>query len=230
MKELEWIKELGEDFKSGDKERFPKIDIPDPPTGYKKGVYLYGRAAQYKSAYRGEVLYWLAYCYKYSRGSNKDTVKAFKMFEALAKIDCSKIELPEHAEFTANANISLADCYYRSIGTEKNVEKAIEIWKEYAEKGDETACRNLGVQYLSGKYLKRDYEKAFYWTQKAANSNDVVAINNLGWCYENGYGTEKDIKKAVEYYKEAAECGNIVAKNNLKRLKRKGIITDGEND
>lgn len=65
------------------------------------------------------------------------------MLKALSAIDCSKIELYEEAVFAANANITLADCYYRGIGTEKNVEKAIAIWKEYAEKGNETACSNL---------------------------------------------------------------------------------------
>ncbi|MDE7330448.1 MAG: sel1 repeat family protein [Clostridia bacterium] len=230
MKELEWIKELEEDFKSGDKTRFPEKEIPDFPKRYKTGINLYGRAAAFKSAYRGAVLYRLAYCYKYTRGANKDTAKAFKMLEALAAIDCSKIELPLRAKFTADANISLAHCYYRGIGTEKNVEKALAIWEKYANESDEIACRNLGREYLSGKYLKRDYEKAFYWTKTAANFNDVVAINNLCWCYEKGYGTEKDIVKAVECYKEAAFYGNIVAKNNLKRLKKKGIITDGVND
>ena len=230
MKELKWIKELEEDFKSGDKTRFPEKEIPDFTKGYKKGIDLYRRIAKFKSVYRGVVLYRLAYCYKYARGANKDTAKAFKMFEALATIDCSKIELPLRAEFTADANIFLADWYYRGLGTKKNFEKALAIWEKYANESDETACRNLGREYLSGKYLKKDYEKAFYWTQIAANFNDIVAINNLGWCYEKGYGTEKDIVKAVECYKEAAFYGNIVAKNNLKRLKKKGIITDGVND
>lgn len=230
MKELEWIKELKEDFESGDRKRFPQKEIPDPPTGYKKGIGLYARAAQHESAYRGEALYRLAYCYKYARGANKDTVKAFKMLEALAKIDCSKIELPERAKFTADANIGLADCYYRGVGTEKNVEKALAIWQKYSEAYDETACRNLGREYLSGKYLKRDYEKAFYWTETAAKLNDIVAINNLGWCYEKGYGIEKDINGAVVCYKRAADGGNLVAKNNLKRLKKKGIIKDDENN
>ena len=210
MKELEWIKELDENFKSGDKERFPirahityweNITVDDEhrqmmkdfnklsirlikemddyaemrhlgeyylvgcsmlklPVNYKKAIYWYSRAAQYKCAYRGEVLYRLAYYYKYARGANKDTEKAFKMLEALAAIDCSKIELPERAEFTADANICLADCYCRGIGTEKNNEKALAIWEKYANESD----------------------------------------------------------------------GDIVAKNNLKRLKKKGIIADDENN
>ena len=203
MKELEWIKELEEDFKSGDMTRFPKeahlthwenipadeenmkliqginkIYLPFAkkgdwaemrhlgeyfcigreklglPVNYTKAIFWYSRAAEYKSAYRGDVLYMLAYCYEHARGANSDRKKAFKMFETLAKIDCSKIELPELAHFTDRA------------------------------------------------------------------------YNSLAVCYEHGYGTEKDINEAVKFYKEAADCGNLIAKNNLKRLKKNGLILD----
>ena len=208
------------------------------PVNYKKAIFWYSRAAEYKSAYRGEVLYRLAYCYKNSRGANRDTAKAFKMFEALAKIDCSKIELPERAKFIAKANNSLADCYYRGIGTQKNLEKATAILEEFAKKGEtadyedgcEMACRNLGIVYLEGKAVPKDYGKAYDLFFLASLFGDVSATNCLGWCYENGYGTERNIEMAIECYKEAAEYGNLIAKNNLKRLKKKGIITGGEND
>ena len=270
MKELEWIRELREDFESGNQAAFPPKEYfkdleccpPDLigrqlrqstrrakagdldeiwalaeyyalggedrkiPRNYKKAIYWYGKAAEYKSEYRGVALYNLARCYRDSRGKNRDCKKAYEMLKALAKIDCSKITLAEEAQFTTYAAVSLAYCYYNGLGTERNASKAIAIWKEYAEKGDETACRNLGVEYLSGKHLKRDYEKAFYWTKKAAELGDVKAINNLGWCYEKGYGTEKDVNKAVEYYKKAASSGNRIARNNLKRLKKKGVIAD----
>lgn len=273
MKELEWIKELKEDFESGDQSLFPPKeyfkdleccpideihkqlrrsaqrarngDLDEMwalaeyyalggeerkiPRNYEKAIYWYSRAAEYKSEYRGQALYRLARCYKEARGKNRDAKKAFEMLKALSEIDCSKIELYEDAEFTAAVSITLADCYDKGIGTEQNDEKALAIWKEYAQKDDKRACGNLGVVYLLNKYVKRDYEKAFYWTQRAVELGDVIAINNLGWCYEKGYGTEKDVNKAVECYKEAASGGNIVAKNNLKRLKRKGVIAD-END
>ncbi len=69
---------------------------------FTKAILWFRQAAQYSNAHRGEVLYKLAYCYKNGRGKNKDKLKAFKMFEALAKIDDSR--LPVSAEFTKAAN------------------------------------------------------------------------------------------------------------------------------
>ena len=192
---------------------------------YAKAIFWYSRVAEQRSIYRGKILYWLAYCFEHAKGANRDLFKAFKMFEALAKIDCSKMNVPEPAKFTALANISLAVCYHRGYGTDKNYEKAFSIFKEYADRGDELAKYNLGVMYLVVVPTK-NYEKAF--TVFSELKDDVRAINNLGWCYEKGYGTEKDINEAVKYYKEAADCGHRIAKNNLKRLKKKGIIAEDD--
>lgn len=68
---------------------------------YTKAIFWFKQAARYSHALRGEVLYELAYCYKHGRGKNRDTAKAFKMFEALAKIDDGN--LPLGAEFTEAA-------------------------------------------------------------------------------------------------------------------------------
>lgn len=70
---------LGDIYKFGCKEGGIRVD-------YKKAIYWYTLAAQYGDCYdRKEALIKLAYCYKQSRGANRDVNKAFKMFEALAK-------------------------------------------------------------------------------------------------------------------------------------------------
>ena len=224
MKELGWIKELEEDFNSGDMARFQKkaqlvhrknISVDDENRGL---ILWYSRAAKHRSLYRGDILYMLAFCYKHAKGADKDEEKAFKMLEALAKIDCSKIDLPKIAEFTDRAKVSLADCYRQGIGTEKNEEKALSVWREYADKKDDEVFYNLGVAYLEGKPIK-DYKRAhdiflaaWMWF------DDVRAINNLGWCCENGYGTEKDMENALGYYQIAADRRYRPAISNFKRL------------
>lgn len=68
---------LGDIYKFGCKEGGIRVD-------YKRAIYWYTLAAQHCDCfYRKDALIKLAYCYKNSRGVNKDENKAFKMFEAL---------------------------------------------------------------------------------------------------------------------------------------------------
>ena len=179
MKELEWIRELREDFEKGEQALFPPKEYfkdleccpPDLigrqlrqsvkraragdldemwalaeyyslggeerkiPRNYEKAIYWYSKAAEHKSEYRGQALYRLARCYKDARGKNRDDKKAYEMLKALAEIDCSKIKLPEEAEFTADARLSLAHCYRNGIGTEKNDERAF-YWTQRGDTED----------------------------------------------------------------------------------------------
>ena len=93
---------LGDIYKYGCKEGGIHVD-------YKKAIYWYKLAAQYGKGFdRKEALIKLAYCYKQSCGATKDTEKAFKMFEALAKIDGR--DLPFDLGLIEWANMGLASC------------------------------------------------------------------------------------------------------------------------
>lgn len=70
---------LGDIYRLGCKQGKIRVD-------YKKAIHWYTLAAQYCDCYdKQEALIKLAYCYKQSRGANRDVNKALKMFEALAK-------------------------------------------------------------------------------------------------------------------------------------------------
>lgn len=93
---------LGDLYQYGCKEGGIRVD-------YKKAIEWYRMAAQYaKNFDRKEALVKLAYCYKNSRGANKDLQKAREMFEALAKTGDST--LPYDLELIEWADAGLAAC------------------------------------------------------------------------------------------------------------------------
>jgi len=77
-----------------------------------------------------------------------------------------------------------------------------------AEKGDAAACNNLGVNYMNGQGVKKDYEKAFYWFRKAADKGLARGQYNLGRCYWYGWGGMPDQEIAVIFLRRAAEQGH----------------------
>mmetsp|Transcript_27364 Transcript_27364/g.38179 ORF Transcript_27364/g.38179 Transcript_27364/m.38179 type:complete len:292 (-) Transcript_27364:149-1024(-) len=116
---------------------------------------------------------------------------------------------------------SLAVCYAKGVGVDKNQKKAFEYFKKAAEIGNPTDICNLGVCYKKGMGCEKDFKKAVELYKKAAKMGDAAALTNLGVCYFNGTGTPKDSAKAISYWKEAAELGNPTAKRNLDRSKKR---------
>lgn len=61
---------------------------------------------------------------------------------------------------------------------------------------------NLGIFYLNGNGVEKDYLKArnyFELSSKLGNSN---AYLNLGLLYSDGLGVKQDYLKAKEYYEK----------------------------
>ncbi len=69
---------------------------------------------------------------------------------------------------------ALADSYFSGDGIEKNREKAMELYKTAADKGDGSAQFNLGIIYYMG-YVNahKDLEKAFYYLCLASMNKDL---------------------------------------------------------
>jgi len=86
----------------------------------------------------------------------------------------------------------------------------------------EAQC-NLGIAYLFGKGVAKDYNQAAEWFRKAANKGNHVAELHMGLIYEHGYGVERDYLEAARWYKLAADQGNADALNNLARFYEIGL-------
>ena len=87
-----------------------------------------------------------------------------------------------------------------------------------AEMGNEISQFHLGMMYIEGDGVTKNYMEAFNWFSKAAEQGDEHAQSNLGWMYQYGNGVSKDNKQALISYTKAAEQGNDFAKEKLEAL------------
>ncbi len=94
-------------------------------------------------------------------------------------------------------------------------EKALELWKALAERGNTTAMTNLANMYEQGQGVERDTAAAAEWLRRAAELGDRVAQLNLGLAFERGTGVERDNREAARWFRRAAEQGDVDAQFNL---------------
>lgn len=77
----------------------------------------------------------------------------------------------------------------------------IEEMKKKADEGELDAIVQLGISYLYGYGVEKDYEEAFVRLQDAAMRNDPEAQLHLGKMYENGWGITQDKWTALSLYR-----------------------------
>lgn len=82
--------------------------------------------------------------------------------------------------FQARACSALASALERAQGVEKDVARAVNLYKLACDNGDAPGCTNLGSAYESGKSVARDEVKARGLYQKACAEKDAWACDRLG--------------------------------------------------
>ncbi|RGB22576.1 hypothetical protein C1646_634073, partial [Rhizophagus diaphanus] len=170
---------------------------------YKKGIgtkkdknmafQLYKKTAEYENY---DALYELSLLYCSGEGVNKNEEMAFKLIKKLAEKD---------------AFSQLGCYYYKGIGTEININKAIELHKI-----DEIIKMNDIQHKISKYYIKKDARRAFNYYKESAKKGHSKAQFKLGMCYHFGIGTKIHKKKAFHLYtkstisaKEGKEGHNV---------------------
>ena len=96
--------------------------------------------------------------------------------------------------------------------------KAFPIWKVRAEQNDLESQNFLGIHYLLGLGVKRDFTLAKIWYEKAAISGHVDAQRNLGLMYEAGHGIPRDFENAFIWLYAAYRQGHPRAAASLQSL------------
>jgi TPR repeat protein len=106
----------------------------------------------------------------------------------------------------------------------ENLERALRPAKEAAEfkafmatadQTDAATQNRLGLYYLNGKGVKRDFAIAATWFRKAADQGHANAQYNLGTCYSSGWGVTENQAEAISWFRKGAEKGDAQAQHEL---------------
>lgn len=112
----------------------------------------------------------------------------------------------------------------------KNFEIALNIWKEESNKQNDQAMANIGLMYLKGEGVSKDYSLAKKWFEKSSSYDNASANFNLALMYQTKIGVEENIEKATEYFRKAVQKNHTQAafrlalillqdRNNIKNIK-----------
>lgn len=118
----------------------------------------------------------------------------------------------------AKAQASLAWMYHTGNGVEKNLDKALELYRKAADQGHSIAQNNLGVFYEKGLNVPKNEKTAAQWYRKAADVGYSYAQYNLGTLYAEGRGVKQDIEQAKYWLLIASRQGVTHATDALKKL------------
>ena len=136
--------------------------------------------------------------------------------DALAMIQARVVKKdPEAIEF-------LGIKYYAGgLGLQKDVRKAVELWREAAELGSVEALYDLGVAYESGSGVQEDVARGIHFYMKAAMQGHVESRYNLG-CYE---GKKGDHDRALRHLLISAKMGDKDSVEVIKNMFMDGKAT-----
>lgn len=112
-----------------------------------------------------------------------------------------------------------------SAAVKQSNETARKYFENAAEKGNPVGQSGLGLMYLYGKGVKRDYAKAFKYFTQAANQGWVDGQLQLGIMYFNGLGVPKDYRTAIKYFTMASQSGHVLGYYNLAQMHASGTGT-----
>lgn len=74
-----------------------------------------------------------------------------------------------------------------------------------AEGGDAESQYRMGLYYLEGQGVEKNFDTAFAWFSKASDQNFAPAQYDLGVMHALGEGVKKDYAAAEKLYRKAAE-------------------------
>ena len=95
----------------------------------------------------------------------------------------------------------------------KDCAEAVRLYETAVQAGMPSAMNNLGLLYLRGQCVRRDYSQARRLFEQGIALNDAASLNE-------GDGVRRDLRVARQWFEKAAALGDPEAKQNLREMRR----------
>ena len=157
-----------------------------------------------KSAEQGQPYAAYAAAQMYNKGESvtKDEQLAQEYYkQALAGF----LELESKDQADDNLFYKMGTMYKNGLGTDIDMDKAINYFMRSAELNNINAKRTLALEYISGKHLELDIEKGLEMLTVCADRGDTLSCYKLGKIYFKGEIVYKDLNMAEKYFLKASE-------------------------
>lgn len=156
------------------------------------------------------------------------------MAPIVTKTPAEKMKSAAYKDMSADDLALLAEQhYYGSRSTKKDIAKALDLFRQAAEKGSGYACRRLGLEYSDFAFddlTPRDDEVARNWFEMGAKLGDAESVFYLSEFVYNGRGGPKDEQRGTELLLKAARLSSQKAAHRAVKLDRKGSLLLSQED
>lgn len=142
---------------------------------------------------------------------------ALSAIQACSTAAATSPDLPHYTALLARATLAAGD-----------IEAAVRLYREAADRGDLRAVVSLGLMTETGQGIAPDQTEALRLYQRAANGGSPDGMINLAYALINGTGVEKDPEQAIDLFKRAADLGSPIATFNLGVLAQDGVTGSPE--
>jgi len=236
-------------------------EISEDDILYYKACYLFHVKKDYEQAFKfyqatadktklADAEYWIAYCYEYGLGTQKNQTESLKYYqfaanqnhtEALCKLGEHSAKESETRSFeyylkaaqlnNANAQYIVGTCYQTGKGVNSNYDEAFKYYSLAAKQKLSIAQYHVGYAFMNGLGVSIDLQSAFHFFMLSAKQDEPLAKLMLGKCYENAWGVDANNEQAEKFYQEAAAQGierSIAEKYDFLGKKARKKYLDGQ--
>ena len=133
-----------------------------------------------------------------------------------------KLESKDQAD--DNLYYKLGSMFKKGLGTDIDMDKAIDYVKRSAEMNNKNGLYEHGKALLLGEHIHQDKEKAVKLLEKAIKLENINAKRFLALEYISGEHLEQDTEKGLAMLTECADSGDAFACYKLGKIYFKGDI------